>query len=379
MDESPLSWTPLAEEDDIEHELLPLSWHTSVLPPLPPPHDDLSEHSAGSRESKMTNHKLTRRKKKALPKAKKQDSIVIQPSEKQPLTTELKVEVPAIKPLSELMVLYPHLGTNSRRVPMGLAPTSSPATAVPPSPKCDEDPNNIPHVAKYTREYLQSLIDRLQKVTVIPTGTLMHSTKEAIAHEITHFKIDVPISTASHESMLLRAGGRHRFEGNGAIYNFPLCSSGPKCVGVVHGESIECLSGIERSHVLCAYMTPHEWKDFINDNRPPPEPLRQCVLCHRERVLDLVFHIRGHDPVQIPDVPIHTYINLRDQTDGYIGEAVCRPTWKEWEGLTGDLAVLRFSLLKWTINKYGQPMIDQSAMVWKLPMPVTVEVGENLH
>jgi hypothetical protein len=352
-------------------------------PPLAPAVDDTAEQSDGTIQANTHHKTIQRKKKKALPKEKqtKVRHIKVEPTGDE---TETKVVLPAIRPLSELIQAYPNFGINSRPVPMGVAATtSSSADFEPVLPQ----PTDIPPAVAETRRRAKLLYDAIQPIEVIPTGTLARESKAVITNEIRTLRADPPISTARHESKLLRAAGRYRYEGNGEMYDFPACRKGDKCVGMTEGPMFRCIpspsataASIITRCVLMAWMKEDEWYDFIKTGRPVTKE-RDCVLCIRATINDFILWARGSDPVELrQDVPLQPYINLFAQEEGYIDSAMNRPAYNgKWEGMVGPLAMLKLGMLVWDVTRYGQPIIDQSAMIWNAPAQLTVGVGENLY
>lgn len=130
----------------------------------------------------------------------------------------------------------------------------------------------------------------------------------------------LPLFTASHESLLLQESGT--FSRGSVEVTFPGCKNGALCVGMTLP-----LAQQPRRVQWCAAMTPSEYASLVEAQSPPPH-VRPCILCCRDfytRVLTtermLLLSVPGSTalpPLQWLDERVRPwYRNRVNQADGY--------------------------------------------------------------
>lgn len=388
----------LRDDDDDDDAKIPLP---SLLPPPTPSvkkeDDDDGDLSPAAIVSKKPVVKNARKKNLSRPYQPPSVAERLEPVDTNPVTTSVKVEMPAVTSVKEAIKRYPVWSRNSRsNIPMPMVPhvnkqqQSSPqeeSKAI--KTELPENAKMLPPDYKYEKEYMQSLMDATQQTVLVPEGTLSHTSPAVFGDMLKSHAITIPISTASHESKLLRPAGRHRYEVNGFEYIFPECPKGKLCFGYTHGHNFPRKPDVpnEGKFIMCAYMDEDELSRFLlqplnvlstsSSATSMSIPKRKCVLCQRYDVCNLVFKRRGNKPTIIPDRLINTYQNIFCVKDGYKDEVKCPENLSVFEGISGSHAMIRYPWMTWTMSLYGVPLLDQSAMIWGQPDPVRPVVGET--
>lgn len=194
--------------------------------------------------------------------------------------------------------------------------------------------------------------------------------------------LDLPVYTASHESMLLRQSGTFAVTNRGETRNFhfPPCMNGHQCVasrpntirGLPHDEPI----------IMMRAMSPSEF-DHFGKTGVSPSGSAPCVLCHRDALCEYVYHVRAMMATGVvfePDDPrevVQLWCNPISCENGYFHQYCIQP--RPNEVVLHHLVEFKYHLL--SARKYqGMWVIDQSAMVWRRPkLVVKPTVGENLQ
>jgi hypothetical protein len=349
---------------------------------IAPMRTESDEESTGTKKAKRAVVKPRRRKVLAVPRQTTQGVVMMERLPGLPVNeTKTEVKTPIVLGMAEFLKYHPEYAVNrERRLPVGETPTNDESYDEKEEEEklakaAAEDPTMlVPHEERSYRERMNELMNNIKRPVLTAIGSLSHVSPASLLQHIRSDSVELDMSTAEHESELLRAGG-WSFTVNGRIFMWPYCINGEsKCVGSVHGHRIAPINTYR--YVLAAYMKPVDLNRFITTGvTPPPRP---CVLCHRKDVTAFIFKARnGSNSIILPEEPLNHYYNLCNEKGGYTLDYTFRQG-NKYEGVIGALAYLRYKGLKWVVIPGQQPYIDQSEMIWKEGRVITPEVGSTL-
>jgi hypothetical protein len=205
-------------------------------------------------------------------------------------------------------------------------------------------------------------------------------------------RVELPVFTVQHESMLLIQAGEHAIRGRTVA--FPPCSNGSECMGSARSPTWlagepwrSAIEGLTEPITLAAAMPPDDLRSLVRTGRIPPGKW-PCVLCHRQLVSSYVHAVRMlavvHGPapstqllLQDKKEVFQLWCNRVDESGGYRREYTLFP--RPNEVVVGPLCQNNaWSLRASRIEGSNRWCIKQIGIEWKPPHQLQPDVGESL-